>query len=91
VVRNGYGLSPLEADIRASAIETHFELLPDTPAIHVQWRRLLVDHSVSGAQVHDARLAAAMLVHGVRKILTFNARDFERYSGIEAIHPAQVS
>jgi hypothetical protein len=26
--------------------------------------------SVSGVQVHDARLAAAMYVHGVREILT---------------------
>jgi predicted nucleic acid-binding protein len=50
-----------------------------------------VDHRVSGAQVHDARLVAAMRVHGVKRILTFNTRDFTRFTGIEAIHPADLS
>jgi len=45
---------------------------------------------VSGVQVHDARLAAAMRVHGVKRILTFNDRDFARYADMEAIHPRAV-
>lgn len=89
--RNGYGLSPRDADIRALAIESHFRLLPETPTVHAEWRRLLVDYNVSGVQVHDARLVAAMRVHDVRQILTFNARDFARYPGIEAIHPRQLA
>jgi predicted nucleic acid-binding protein len=86
--RNGYGLTPAEANQRASLIEAQFSLLPDIPAVHREWRRLLVEYSVSGAQVHDARLAAAMRVHGVGHILTFNTRDFTRYAGITAVHPA---
>jgi hypothetical protein len=31
-----------------------------------------------GVQVHDARLVAAMKVHGVTRILTINIRDFSR-------------
>ncbi len=88
--RSGYGLTPREADLRAIAIESRLELLPDSLPIHNEWRRLLVDVGVSGVQVHDARLVAAMHVHGVRRILTFNIKDFARFSGIEAIHPAQV-
>jgi predicted nucleic acid-binding protein len=42
-------------------------------------------------QVHDARLAASMMVHGVRRILTFNARDFTRFTAIEAVDPAQLA
>jgi len=53
-------------------------------------RRLLVDHAISGVQVHDARLVAAMQVHGVFRILTFNTKDFKRFSGIQAIHPLQA-
>ncbi len=30
--------------------------------------------------VHDARLTAAMLVHGLTHILTFNISDFARYT-----------
>jgi hypothetical protein len=32
-----------------------------------------------------------MLVHGVPRILTFNAPDFARYPGIEAVHPARLT
>ena len=89
--RNGFGLSPPEADRRARMIEDQIPMLPDTPEVHIVWRRLLVAHSISGVQVHDARIAAAMSVHGVKRILTLNARDFARFPSIEAIHPEQVS
>lgn len=91
VDRNGYGLSPIEADVRAVAIERYFELLPDSPPIHSAWRHILVDYGVSGVQVHDARLVAAMRVHGVGKILTFNTGDFARYDRIQAFHPSQMN
>jgi predicted nucleic acid-binding protein len=50
-----------------------------------------VKHEVSGVQVHDARLVAAMQVHGAARILTFNVKDFSRYMDIEAIHPRSMS
>jgi len=40
--------------------------------------------------VHDARLAAAMLVHGLNHILTLNQPDFARYTGLEVVHPQAV-
>lgn len=85
--RNGYGRLPEEADRLARGIEAKFRFLPDSPAVHEEWRRLLKDYRVSGVQVHDARLVAAMGVHGVRRILTLNAKDFARFEDIEAIHP----
>jgi predicted nucleic acid-binding protein len=42
-------------------------------------------------QVHDARLVAAMRVHSVKRILTFNDKDFARYTDIAAVHPGTVS
>jgi predicted nucleic acid-binding protein len=89
--RNGYGLSPIEANRRAIDVESSLHLLPDSLAVHHEWRRLLVDCGISGVQVHDARLVASMLVHGVQRILTFNTRDFARFSGVQAIHPRQVN
>ncbi|HZB89142.1 MAG TPA: PIN domain-containing protein [Terracidiphilus sp.] len=88
VDRNGYGLTTQESDERALEIEESLQLLPDLPAVHQEWRRLLVDYSVCGVQVHDARLVAAMRVHGVGRILTFNTKDFGRYKFIEAVHPS---
>jgi predicted nucleic acid-binding protein len=78
---------PEEADRLARVIEIKFRLLPDSLAVHEQWRRLLIAYRVSGVQVHDARLVAAMHIHGVKRILTFNTKDFERYTDIEAIRP----
>lgn len=89
--RNGYGLAPDEADRRARVIESRFRLLSDFPAIFEEWRRLLLAHSVCGVQVHDAHLVASMLVHGVPRLLTFNAQDFKRFPGIEAVHPSQLA
>lgn len=43
-----------------------------------------------GVNVHDARLVAAMLVHGLTHILTFNISDFARYSEITAVHPTTI-
>ncbi len=89
--RNGYGLSPQEAGRLAKTFEERLRLLPDGLAVHEEWRRILVTHSVSGVQVHDARLVAAMRVHEVTHILTFNDKDFARYTDIAAVHPRAVS
>jgi len=87
---NGLGLTPVQADAETRALEALFPLLPDSPAIHSIWRQLVVSAVVSGRQVHDARLAAVMIAHGITRILTFNTSDFTRYPGITALHPQDV-
>jgi predicted nucleic acid-binding protein len=72
-------------------IERDFEFLPDSREVHDRWRRLLVRHDVKGVQVHDARLAASMYVHGVTQLLTVNVRDFQRFEGLRATHPTDVT
>lgn len=66
-----------------------FSHLPETP-LHDQWERLVANYRVSGKNCHDARLVAAMQVHGLDKILTFNVQDFIRYAGITALDPRLV-
>jgi predicted nucleic acid-binding protein len=90
VDRNGYGLSPMETDRRVKLFEEKLRLLPDSLTVHQKWRALLVTHAISGVQVHDARLVATMLVHGVKYILTFNDKDYARYPEIEAFNPRTV-
>jgi predicted nucleic acid-binding protein len=90
VERNGYGLSIPEVDRRARFVEEQFTFLEDNKAVHQEWRSLLVTRSVSGMQVHDARLIAAMHVHQVSHLLTFNTRDFVRYAGITLVHPRSI-
>ncbi|WP_228059252.1 type II toxin-antitoxin system VapC family toxin [Nostoc sp. LEGE 06077] len=89
--RSGFGLSIEDTDQRAQVIERYFTFLPDSAAVHIQWRRLVVDYRVSGVKVHDTRLVAAILVHGLTHILTFNVSDFARYSDITAVHPIDIT
>lgn len=91
--RNGLGLTPQQADAELSKLEALFPIVPDTPLIHIRWRRLVVAAGVSGVQVHDARLAAVMMAHGISHILTFNDDDFRRFeksAGIIVVHPRAV-
>lgn len=64
--------------------QTLFDLLPETPEILPTWRKLVHDYRVSGIQVHDARIVAAMMVHQVDQILSFDLDDFKRYIGIQS-------
>jgi len=69
---NGFGLSVSETDRLARVIERDFEFLPDSQAVQIRWRRLLVEYEVKGVQVHDTRLAASMFVHAIPQLLTIN-------------------
>jgi predicted nucleic acid-binding protein len=90
VEQNGLGFSISAAVSELERIKAMFVLLPDTPAIYPAWERLVVRYHVSGKPTHDARLVAAMQVHGVTAILTFDRTGFSRYPGIEVVHPADV-
>jgi predicted nucleic acid-binding protein len=90
IVRNGFGLTVADAEREVRAIEAGLSFLPDNAAVYREWRRIVLQHSVSGVQVHDARLAAAMYVHRVSHILTLNVTDFGRFSGLTAVHPGNL-
>jgi predicted nucleic acid-binding protein len=87
--RNGLGFSHDRAREELVRLEAFFTILSESPEVYGEWKRLVIDYQVTGVQVHDARLVAAMKVYGVRRILTFNAQDFRRYHNIvELIEPS---
>lgn len=90
IARNGLGLSVAKAEQEVIAIERGMDLLPENEFVYREWRRLLLQYSISGVQVYDARLVAAMHVHEVRTILTLNVPDFQRFADINVMHPADV-
>jgi hypothetical protein len=51
---------------------------------------LVVDNSVAGVQVHDARIVSMMNVHSITYILTLNGPDFSRYKGITSVSPGEI-
>ena len=89
--RNGLGHTVTEAETEVNRLKALFPLLLDLPAIYGEWERLVIAHAVMGVNVHDARLVAAMLVHGLTHILTFNTADFRRFSQITVVHPSEIA
>jgi predicted nucleic acid-binding protein len=86
---NGLGFSPEQAARYVDRFQSLLRLLPETPEIFTTWRKLVLEHRVSGVQVHDTRIVAAMTVHQVSTILSFDLA-FARYAGISVVHPTEV-
>ena len=89
-IQNGLGLSVDETTSQVAYFKSIFMLLPDTDAIFPQWELLVRQHQVVGKQVYDARLAAAMNVHSLTHLVTFNTADFKRFSKITAVSPTAI-
>jgi predicted nucleic acid-binding protein len=88
--QNGLGLSPAEAQAELARLKSLFTVLDDTPALFPAWEQLVALYQVTGKNAHDARLVAAMTVHAVGRLLTFNKPDFQRYQGITVTAPHEV-
>jgi predicted nucleic acid-binding protein len=87
---NGLGLSPARTESELAKIKLQFSTRDDVPDVRLAWESLVVKYQVVGKNAHDTRLVAAMIVHGIPRILTFNTTDFQRYQEITAISPADV-
>jgi len=84
---NGLGWSTATTAETIRALRDQFPLLDETPEVLDRWLDLVERYQVSGKHTHDARLAALLLVHGVRQLLTFNTADFPPAWGVEAKQP----
>lgn len=87
---NGLGKSAADTATELATIKAGFTVLDDSPAILPLWESLVTANAVLGKNAHDARLVAAMLVHGVTHLLTFNDQDFRRFPAITVLTPAGV-
>ena len=90
IADNGLGLSIARANQELTKLKASFPVLPDTADILPEWEQLVVNHQVLGKQVYDTRLVAAMRVHNLTHLLTFNTADFKRFSFITAVSPQAI-
>ena len=84
---NGLGMEPGAVKAEIDRGRPLFPLVADIGEIYDEWERLVVEYAARGKPAHDARLVAAMRVHGVPALLTFNTADFARYSDIGILSP----
>lgn len=85
--RQGPCLSPDDAMARISKFKTDFAMFPEAPDIFPQWERLVSTYKPRSRVVFDLRLVAAMVVHGIPEILSFNDLDFTAFTEISAVNP----
>jgi predicted nucleic acid-binding protein len=87
---NGLEMTTSYAQAELARLKSFFRFLPDNSIVHEEWEKLVGHHAVSGKSTYDTRLVAAMKVHGIGELLTFNSADFKRYPGITVISPESV-
>jgi predicted nucleic acid-binding protein len=87
---NGLGWAINQAQSELSQLETMFAVVGESPVTLPEWERLVVQYQVMGKNAHDAQLVAAMIIHGINRILTFTVSDFQRYREITAISPESL-
>ena len=90
VTANGLGWSVDIADREVARLLTQFSFCSDTADVFVHWRQLVTTHRVGGRRVHDVRLVAVMLAHGITHLLTFNDADFRSFPMITVVTPQDV-
>jgi predicted nucleic acid-binding protein len=87
---NGLGWTVEQTREAVEGLVGQLVLLEDTPGVFSAWLDL-ASAGVSGKRVHDARIVAVALAHGVESVLTLNTKDFAGFEGIEAVHPRDVT
>jgi predicted nucleic acid-binding protein len=75
-------LDQVEAWLEAPSLS----LLTESELHWPQLRALLTVGQVSGAKVHDARVAALCMQHGVRELWSAD-RDFSRFAELTVVNP----
>jgi predicted nucleic acid-binding protein len=82
---------PTPIDVALKQIDAWLEsptlhLLAETPAHWLTLRELIVKAKLRGGMVHDARIAALCLTHGVRELWSAD-RDFNRFPSLRVRNP----
>lgn len=90
VLNNGLGLTINETESEIYKFKRLFKFHDDETDIFAEWEDLVAKYQVLGKNVHDAKLVAAMLKHGISHLLTFNVKDFKRFTEINVIDPHNI-
>src|SRR5437879_719574 len=66
---NGLGYTSAQAENELAIFKQEYVLLDEQPGCFAEWEKLVTHHAIIGKNAHDARLVAAMIVHGVTHLL----------------------
>jgi hypothetical protein len=91
VTNNRIFVRPTEPEIAGSVLEAlmaspTLSLIGEGPGYWKSLRNLIVSGKITGARVHDARIAAICLQHRVKCLWTAD-RDFSRFPALKCRNP----
>jgi len=87
--RGGYGQGVAVTERRLRFIESYTEVLPIDLETYEAWKGLVSSLSITGVNVHDARLVASMKVNSLTHLITLDG-GFGKYVGIKAVRPSEL-
>lgn len=82
---NGLGLSARDALRNVEEFKRRLAVYDETEAVSSRLCQLVRDAELRGKRIHDANVAAAMLTHGMSKLITENPGDFVGLAEIETV------
>ncbi|MFN0277375.1 MAG: type II toxin-antitoxin system VapC family toxin [Pyrinomonadaceae bacterium] len=86
---NGLNLSIEKTVSEMRRFRRNFTFVNELPDLFFEWEILVQKYQVKGKNVHDARIVAAMMQHGITHLLTFNVKDFNRFDEITVVDPKE--
>jgi predicted nucleic acid-binding protein len=87
VANNGLGAEPAATLEVLKDFMTSFPVIGDPSNLFSTWLELVSQTPCRGKVAHDARIIAAMKLHDVKHLMTFNIRDFQRFPDITILDP----
>lgn len=85
----GSGLPTATILENVAVLRTECLVVDDTPAVLDTLFDLLQRVPGADRRIYDANIVATMLVHGVRRLLTHNTKDFARYADVITVVPLE--
>ena len=94
VANNGLAMTTKQAvELFHRETESICSVVIEGESTHRELLRLVDQYSVTGKQVHDARLIAIILTWEIENLLTLNDRHFRRFEpeGIKVVSPGDIT
>ena len=87
---NGLGWNPDVTDRYVDQLCEQFRLYLERPDLFDLWRQLVSHSAICGKRAHDARVAAFVVAHSIKAVVTLDPNDFHGF-GIDVVEPDMLA
>ena len=87
---NGLGMPITQALDNLAAIRQCIRILDENSSVVQRLARLIGKYEVRGKRIHDCNIAATMLEHGLKSLITLNPGDFEGIQELDLTEPRRL-